>query len=802
MAKKKNYAFVKKKAQPKPQLKRERLIYRFTDKMKEHQTLLWGILILLVGILVTVSFFDGAFPPKVQIWMLKVKQLAGWGSILVGPFVGVLGALLVLRYFGKGVTGKGRVLVGVLILLLMVLVGIHFLVAGSNFGEISAQIAFNSKGAGWIGYVLLRFLGHGLGATGTMIFLVAGVLLSIGLLLNKTVAEMLQVFEKPMEMLIQNLINLRYNLFPMKFEEDFTPVTPEAVQAGIYDGELASAGGNDVAVEVTQNGIVAKQAKGMNGKAVVPKEPVSVLSANQTNYKGFDWELPDHRTILQSGVLSRHDKDADLFRAGVIEQTLDDFGVPAKVVEIHRGPNVTQFCVKPGLKQNSKGEMQRVRIGKITSRADDLALVLASRSLRIQAPVPGKGYLGIEVPNEKSDKVTMRDIIETSAFDQLDSPLRFTVGKDVAGNAIVTDLAKMPHLLIAGATNSGKSVALNAIISCMLLFNTPDELRFIMVDPKRVELTGYDGIPHLLNPVIIEPEKATRVLRWTTQEMDRRYLLLKQLKARNIAEFNKKAEKHNIERLPYIVIVIDELGDLMVVAREQIEAVIIHLAKKARSAGIHLILSTQRPSVDVLTGLIKSNIPSRIAFAVASSIDSQVILDQSGAEHLLGKGDMLFKMPNHNEPVRIQGVYLSDEEIMSIVDYWRGALRGGGRNVGIPHDEPIGVAPQHIPLKQLEMFKETGPKDPDEEMYDTAVQAVRTEGKASTSWLQRKVGIGYNRAAKYIDRMEEEGIISEPVGNTYQREILDFGDETPVMQEEEAKEVAVEDEEADGEGVL
>ena len=793
MAKKRKFEFVKKK-QPKPQLKHERLIYKFTDKLGEHRVLLGGILITLVGILILVSFFDSVFPPAVQIWMLRVKQFAGWGSILLGPYVATLGVLMVMRSLGKGVSGKGRILVGVLILLLMVLVGIHFFVAGSNFGEISAQIASNSKGAGWIGYLMLRFLGHGLGVTGTVIFLVAGILLSIGLLLNKTVAEMLQVFEKPLEDLIQNLINLRYKLFPPKFKDDFEPVFPDAAKAGIYDGELAADGGAmDVAVEVTKDGIVAKQAKGMNGGAVIPKEPVSVLSANQTNYKGFDWELPDYQKILQSGVLTRHDKDADMFRAGVIEQTLDDFGVPAKVVEIHRGPNVTQFCVKPGLKQNSKGEMQRVRIGKITSRADDLAMVLASRSLRIQAPVPGKGYLGIEVPNDKSDKVTMRDIIETSAFEQMDSPLRFTVGKDVAGNAIVTDLAKMPHLLIAGATNSGKSVALNAIISCMLLFNTPDDLRLIMVDPKRVELTGYDGIPHLLNPVIIEPEKATRVLRWTTQEMDRRYLLLKQLKARNIAEFNKKAEKQNIEPLPYIVIVIDELNDLMVLAREQMEAVIIHLAKKARSAGIHLILSTQRPSVDVLTGLIKSNIPSRIAFAVASSVDSQVILDQSGAEHLLGKGDMLFKMPNHNEPVRIQGVYLSDEEIMSIVDYWRGALRGGGRNVGMQNEEPIGVAPQHIPLKQLEMFKEEGPKDPDEEMYEKSVQAVRTEGKASTSWLQRKVGIGYNRAAKYIDRMEAEGIISEPVGNTYQREILDYGDVSPVETVEDVADVAVND---------
>lgn len=755
---------------------RERLIDKVFDRLFNNKQLVMGLMTVLLGILFLLSIFDKLVPETIVGLFLKLNQVAGKGTVLVGLFLIVFGAQMIFRGFGKEGGISGRILFGMFFLVLAILLLIQLFTA-SDFDVNSLLVVQEARGGGWIGYFLLRVMGYGFGRTGGLIVLIAWMVLAVGLILNMSMSEMLHVFDPAREQIGQSFTTLRYRLFPSKEEVDFEPAYPDPRMQKIFveDAEEVLEGDNQhMQTDRTQKQVF---------RPMPPQQPASVLSANQTNYSGFTWELPDYEAILQSGVLSRHDEKADLYKAEIIENTLNDFGVPAKVVEIHRGPNVTQFCVKPGLKKNSKGVEQRVRIGKITSRADDLALVLASRSLRIQAPVRGKGYLGIEVPNNTLDKVTMRDIIETEAFEKIDSPLRFTVGKDVAGNAIVTDLAKMPHLLIAGATNSGKSVALNAIISCMLLFNTPDELRFIMVDPKRVELTGYDGIPHLLNPVIIEPEKATRVLRWATQEMDRRYLLLKQLKARNIVEFNEKAKTRGIEMLPYIVIVIDELADLMILAREQIEAVIIHLAKKARSAGIHLILSTQRPSVDVLTGLIKSNISSRISFAVASGVDSQVILDQSGAEHLLGKGDMLFKRPNHFDPVRIQGVFLSDEEITNIVDYWRGALRGGGKDVGIQNDAPPAVAPQHIPLKQLEMFKVEGETNPQELKYQEAVKAVRHEGKASTSWLQRKIGIGYNRAAKFIERMEKEGIISAPMGNTYKRDILDYGEERDPSEE-------------------
>ncbi len=313
----------------------------------------------------------------------------------------------------------------------------------------------------------------------------------------------------------------------------------------------------------------------------------------------------------------------------------------------------------------------RVRVGKIAALADDLALALSARTIRIQAPVPGKGYVGIEVPNEEIALVALRDVIESEAFNRLKSPLRFALGQDVAGNAVAADLAAMPHLLIAGATGSGKSVCVNSLISCLLLNNTPDDLRLIMVDPKRVELTGYNGIPHLLAPVVVELERVVSALQWVLREMDKRYHKLAQAGCRNIKEYNAKLAAAGEKKLPYLVVIIDELADLMMLAPDETERTITRLAQLARATGIHLVIATQRPSVDVVTGLIKANFPARIAFAVASGVDSRVILDQPGAERLLGRGDMLFQAPDAPAPVRLQGIFVSDGEIQRLVTYWQ-----------------------------------------------------------------------------------------------------------------------------------
>ncbi len=463
-------------------------------------------------------------------------------------------------------------------------------------------------------------------------------------------------------------------------------------------------------------------------------------------------------------------------RGKLIEETLASFGAPAHIVEIHHGPTVTQYGVEPDFIENRAGRM-RVRVSKIVSLADDLALALAAQRIRIQAPVPGRSYVGIEVPNAETSRVMVREVMESEGFQKLRSPLRIAIGKDVAGKAISYDLTSMPHLLIAGTTGSGKSIFVNAVLTSLLMQNTPNDLRMILVDPKRVELTGYNGIPHLLSPVVVEAEKVVGALQWVQREMDARYHRFSQVGARNIAEYNRK----NSPSLPYLLVLVDELADLMMLSPEETERSLTRLAQLARATGIHLVLATQRPSVDVVTGLIKANFPSRIAFAVASGIDSRVILDQPGAERLLGRGDMLFQAPDAAAPVRLQGVFVSDPEIQRLVDYWkiqdynlrlaRQINMSTGTAEAVSMDMPLST-----PLNQGALFdQELGSKNGDPIM-DEAIKLVRQEGKASISMLQRKLRIGYTRAARLIDAMEDQGIVGPAQATSQIREILDPGD--------------------------
>ncbi len=393
--------------------------------------------------------------------------------------------------------------------------------------------------------------------------------------------------------------------------------------------------------------------------------------------------------------------NVDHDRGRIIEETLASFGAPAHIVEIHRGPTVTQYGVEPEFIENRAGRM-RVRVSKIVGLADDLALALAAPRIRIQAPVPGRNYVGIEVPNAEISRVTLREVMETEGFQKLRSPLRFALGKDVAGKPMSYDLTGMPHLMIAGTTGSGKSVCVNAILCTLLMNNTPIDLRLVLVDPKRVELTGYNGIPHLLAPVVVETERVVGALQWMLREMDNRYRKFSQSGVRNIAEYNAK---NAADHLPYLVVVIDELADLMLMAPEETERSITRLAQLARATGIHIIIATQRPSTDVLTGLIKANLPARIAFAVASNVDSRVILDQPGAERLLGRGDMLFQAPDASAPVRLQGVYVSESEIQRLVDYWRLAAAQVPISQSVS-GAPVDALPDGIPLKQTPLWEE------------------------------------------------------------------------------------------------
>lgn len=444
-------------------------------------------------------------------------------------------------------------------------------------------------------------------------------------------------------------------------------------------------------------------------------------------------------------------EEALLAQARKLETTLLHFGVEGKVVAIRPGPVITMIEFEPAL---------GVKISKVTSLADDLALALKAVSIRIVAPVPGKAVIGIEVPNPKRQLVTLREVLSHEVYHRSTSRLTIALGKDITGQPVVADLAKMPHLLIAGATGTGKSVGLNAMIVSILYKATPAEVRFLMVDPKRIELSTYEGIPHLLHPVVTEPKIATTALRWAVQEMERRYGLLSDLGVRNIETYNQKLikeqllatdgeEEHRYRLLPYIVIVIDELADLMLVSSRETEEYLIRLAQKSRAAGIHLILATQRPSVDVITGLIKANFPTRISFQVSSKVDSRTILDTIGAERLLGMGDMLFIPPGTSRLKRIHGAYISEEEVKRIVDYLKA------------QQAPVYEA-EILNLQEEErQEEELGEKD---EKYAEAVEIVAETRQASISMLQRRLRIGYNRAARIIEMMEKEGLIGPSDG--------------------------------------
>lgn len=408
-----------------------------------------------------------------------------------------------------------------------------------------------------------------------------------------------------------------------------------------------------------------------------PQNNPTISGNMDDNTPAPSWQLPSLEETLQNGGEQSTDDTHIHKQVLIIEETLTGFGAPVQVVDIKQGPTIIQYCVEPQYLVQKSGKRTKVKVGKIASLADDLALALAARSVRVQAPVPGKAYVGIEVPNESKAVVSLRDVMESKDFAKVSkkAPLTIGLGEDVSGQPLSIDLAKMPHMLIAGATGSGKSVCINALIACLLLQNTPEQLQMVMVDPKRVELTGYNGIPHLAAPVVVDMERVTGTLQWALREMDNRYKQFANVGARNITEYNKMMTRQKKRNYPFIVIIIDELADLMMLAPDETEKSIARLAQMARATGIHMILATQRPSVDVVTGLIKANFPARVAFAVASSTDSRVVLDTTGAERLLGQGDMLFQSPDAPAPVRMQGCFVSDEELNVVIDYWKAEKR-------------------------------------------------------------------------------------------------------------------------------
>lgn len=465
---------------------------------------------------------------------------------------------------------------------------------------------------------------------------------------------------------------------------------------------------------------------------------LSILLADQN-------ARPDERTINQT--------------AGMIEKTLAEFGIIATVIGFRVGPTVTQFAVQPGfLKKPGSSEEEaqqiKVRVAQIASLQKDLALALSAERLRIEAPVPGKPYVGIEVPNTHQSNVRLRALLETESFHKIGTPLAMALGRDVSGQPLVADLARMPHLLIAGATGSGKSVCVTSLATCLAMNNPPEDLRMVMIDAKMVELLRFNGLPHLYGKVETNVDRILGVLRWVVVEMEHRYRLLEAEHARDLETYNRRLRKSNKTPLPRIVVIIDELADLMMSAPDQTEHNLVRLAQMARATGIHLIVATQRPSTDVVTGLIKANFPARLAFAVASGVDSRVILDTTGAESLLGRGDMLFLNPEVGNPIRAQGVYVTDMEIERVLAHWQ-------KTEEASTDAP----PWETLLQEPE-------ENEDEGLIEKATMIVRQSQRASASMLQRRLRIGYPRAARLLDQLEEKGVVGPSQGGGKERDVL------------------------------
>ncbi|MEZ4541625.1 MAG: DNA translocase FtsK 4TM domain-containing protein [Chloroflexota bacterium] len=842
------------------------------------RSLLVGIIILFLTAVLTLSLLS---PNQGQFteWLSRLAALAfGIGRITLPLVTGGIGIFLVLRGMEQEPEVPYLRLLGAAVVF-FVLLTFASLVAYQRdpvYADLFA-VAAAGKGGGYSGAIIATALARLLGDLGAILTLlvlgVAGAVLLSGLT-RAHVAGWLEREPRPSTGAEPAARTVRINPGRQK------PVPPleTSPQLRLIPEEEK---GKDPAAPKPDKAPVREKSR--RGKKEAP--PPVFIEADAPAVPaapGSVWTLPRVADVLETGTDIDVNSASIRERVEVIEQTLESFGAPATVVEINQGPTITQFGVEPNYLVLRGGKRTKVKVGKIAGLADDLALALAARSIRIQAPVPGKGYVGIEVPNSAKALVSLRDVMESAEYGRMKSPLRVGLGQNVAGQPIGADLAAMPHLLIAGTTGSGKSVCVNGIIACLLLQNTPDDLRLVMIDPKRVELTGYNGVPHLAAPVVVDMDRVIGTLQWALREMDNRYKLFAGAGARNISEYNKKMRRDpNAQKLPYIVIIIDELADLMMLAPEDTERSITRLAQMARATGIHMVIATQRPSVDVVTGLIKANFPARIAFAVASSTDSRVILDSTGAERLLGQGDMLFQSPDAAAPVRLQGCFVSDGELARLISYWQTARRAQviaaptstaatgssptrvvkgpvvlvdpdpettGRptaavpppvsHLNAPEPMPDAPAPQQraprIPTKppdtpaqqpafiapapapqpateqpatddeqpsaisglrsddvlQQPLWEalqemENGHDDTvenDDELLPEAIALVRSINKASTSLLQRRFRIGYTRAARLMDALEDQGIIGPPTGTSKAREVFAADDGTSTME--------------------
>ncbi len=694
------------------------------------------VIILAIGGISLLSLFGLAGALGVYLEQ-AMMVLFGWGRWL---FPIVLLAIGFLLYNRDKDWVRGASYLGLFLFVIFFSALLHLFITQDNW----SQTISRGAGGGYLGYLIVLAFDKIMGFWASLIIIIGLLLISFMLMFNaplETVIGRESWFAKML-----SPINFILNKF-FKREAGEEEIKEEEPEEEFAEDESAE---EEAAAEEIEGGFSVHKIKA--GPTLVGGEAEVDQGALKPTHIKID--LPLDLLNDKIGKPTSGDIKNNSF---IIQKTLENFGIPAEMGEINVGPTVTQYTLRPA---------EGIKLSRITTLSNDLALSLAAHPIRIEAPIPGRSLVGVEVPNQIKAIVGLREVLENAMFKNRKTNLMIALGKDVSGKVWLDDLSKMPHLLVAGATNSGKSVCLNSIIVCLLYQNNPDDLRFILVDPKRVELPIYNGIPHLLTPVITEVNKTINALRWCLNEMDRRFEFLAKAGKRNIDSYNQslsQAAKDSTGKIPHLVFVIDELADLMVASARDVEASIIRLAQMARAVGIHLVLATQRPSVDVITGLIKANMPARIAFSVASGIDSRTILDSLGAEKLLGRGDMLFTTPEISKPRRLQGAFVSDHEIKKIVNYITGQSGATDYIEGITEKQRVkGIGGVGL---------DRGEREEDEELLEQAKEMIVSTGKASASYLQRRLSLGYARAARILDILEEQGVVG-PSNGARGREVL------------------------------
>ncbi len=695
-----------------------------------------GVALVAVAILTLLSLISLSRGTLSDQWISLLRLIFGWGAYIMPVALGALGVWLFLHSVDKVRALDRSTWLGIVLLLFTLLGILH------AFAAEPKSLATSGQGGGHVGLYIRQALTAWLGQLGMMIVLATGVVVALVLVFDIQTLAVLRAIKDAGVKAINAFRNWRR-------EQAALPPSDESLPAKLFSQI------KEKSERIRRETLKPKPAASpADAKILQPR----IIGSGETH-----WQLPVIASILEDSKEQDISQAEIRHRARVIEETLASFGVPGKVTEVNQGPTITQFGVEPGYVERRDGNGRaKVKVNQIAALAKDLELALAASPLRIEAPVPGRSVVGIEVPNAQPSMVSLRGVMESEEFQTHKGNLVMALGRDVSGQPIVADLTAMPHLLIAGATGSGKSVCINAIIACLLCKHTPDDLRLILVDPKMVELVNYNGIPHLLSPVVIEAPKVVETLKWATREMERRYRLFSRVGARNIEVYNRQLASQGEKPLPFVVIVIDELADIMMVSPDEVERSVCRIAQMARATGIHLIIATQRPSVDVVTGLIKANFPARISFAVTSLVDSRVILDAPGAEQLLGSGDMLFMAPDSSKLVRAQGCWVSDPELERLVRYWK----------GLQLTQPV---PANAHLVQPPLWEEmaaTDEADQEDELLQEAIKVVSEQKRASVSLLQRRLRIGYSRASRLIDLMEQEGIVGPSPGGSRPRDVL------------------------------